>query len=183
MPHRNFATRTAHLALLGFFAYGSRRAVRYRCEPSGSHRADSDDRFGSCAHDRARLEHFDLAPRQSRRMSRVLGRRPRGARVAPSCRSRCRTQSAAGTAPSTRRRAARGVLVGTAALLPFTQSTSTGTATDEFVYAGISTIQEARRPLDGSCERLDARAKKVIAKREWDHGVVCNEMKHRPHSS
>ena len=33
---------------------GSRRAVRYRCETSGSHHADSDDRLGSCAHDRAR---------------------------------------------------------------------------------------------------------------------------------
>ena len=35
---------------------GSRRAVRHRCETSGSHRTDSDDRFGSCAHDRARGE-------------------------------------------------------------------------------------------------------------------------------
>ena len=33
---------------------GSWRAVRYRCETSGSHRADSDDRLGPCAHDRAR---------------------------------------------------------------------------------------------------------------------------------
>jgi hypothetical protein len=34
------------------------------------------------------------------------------------------------------------VLVGTAALLPFTQSTSIGTATDEFVCAGISTYEK-----------------------------------------